>query len=202
MIFTIYLFLSLSLSPIMASELPEIAMQDVSIEFQGTKEGETSYSGDFIALDKEQFLVWLREYDRTNENQYSIDEYNCLHFSLDLRDHFYNDYGSYGVYLVWCRLGNIPHHINAILIGDKPYNATNWLVIEPQKDYYWPINEAPYLYTYPLIVSGFPTNECPFACMYILSPDNQPQFFRHSIDWQKPSTFADWLYERFVKEGI
>lgn len=203
-IIVILLTLSLLLAtPVMAMELPEIATQDVVIEFRGTKEGETPYSGNFTALNQEQFLVWLREYDEVDKDEYIDPDHTCHHFSLDLRDNFYDDYGFYGVYLAWCRIGDDGHWVNAVLIGIDAYEMESWLIIEPQNDRSWIIDEVPY--DYPLKVLGFPTEECPFACMYMFSRDSQPLFFMHSVDieeWMNGTsypTFADWIYDRFIK---
>ena len=201
----IFLFYLVLITPVLATELPEIGTQDVTIEFQGTKQDEIAYNETFKVVNKEQFVVWLKDYDETDKNQYSYPDYVCRDFSNDLRDNFYNDYGFYGVHTIWSRYGTGAHGINTILINDEVYKSESWLIIEPQNDDYWNATSAPY--SYPLKIrlwyqgSG---REYPFICGYIISPDGPVLFFTHSVDiedWierSRPSTFADWLYNNLI----
>jgi hypothetical protein len=210
-IFVIPLLLPLLLIiPVMMGDLPEVSNQNVMIEFQETIEKETARSGVFKKLDEEQFLVWLKDYDKTDENEPTLD-YTCIHFSLDLWTNFYNDYGFHGVLRTWNRLTSGSHVMNAVLIGDDPYLPESWLVIEPQSDYVWRADQLPTSW-YPielfgacpdsdwLLVSlGF--RECPFLCGYVVSKDSPVVFFMHYIDiekWIKKheyQTTAGWLYD-------
>lgn len=208
-IFIIPLFLCLLvITPVVANQIPEIATQDVTIEFQITEEWQTPYSEGFKALNKEQFLVWLREYDETDKNDYSFPDYVCYDFSNDLRDNFYNDYGFYGVYKTWHRIpSGDAHAMNAVLIGDNPYLIGNWLIVEPQLDYYQKHGDALFDWQYPIKISFYyplSGRKYAFICMYLCSRDSEPLFFIRPIDidtWierHKHSTFNDWVYDKFV----
>jgi hypothetical protein len=185
----------------MISDLPEIPSRSVIIEFQETMEGETVPSGVIKRLDEEQFLVWLRGYDKTDENEPALD-YTCVQFSLDLWTKFENDYGFHGVLRTWNRMPSGSHLMNAVLIGDNPYLPESWLLVEPQSDHVWRADQLPASW-YPIQLFGAcpgsdydsdwllvslsigSSKECPFLCGYVVSQDGPVVFFTHYIDIEK-----------------
>ena len=201
-IFVIPLFLPLLIIiPVMTGDLPEIRSQNVIIEFQRTIEGETLRSGILKRLDEEQFLLWLRDYDKVDENEPTLD-YTCVQFSLDLWTHFENDYGFHGVLRTWNRMPAGPHLMNAVLTGNNPYLPGSWLVVEPQSDYVWRADQLPASW-YPVQLFGAcpdsdydsgwllvsfsigSSKDCPFLCGYVLSQDDPVVFFTRYVDIQK-----------------
>jgi len=119
----------------------------------------------------------------------------CGKFAQALKNNFYTDYGFYGVYGLTSPPKN--HSMNAVLVGEDPYDPISWIIVEPQNDKYWLLNELSAM-DYPFSVNFWYDDsgrKYPYIRMYMCSKDADPYFVVRQIICPPDNGFDPWVYD-------